>query len=63
MAAVVEYVRANPGCTQQQAAIAVGPHGSHAYGVRAVKRALAAGLIVDRAPEGAKGYSLHVVES
>lgn len=45
MEAARDYVKHHPGCTQQEVAIAIGPHGSHQYGSRVVQRALAAGLI------------------
>jgi hypothetical protein len=38
MVDVLRYVNANPGCTNQAVACAVGPNGSHAYGDRIVKR-------------------------
>jgi hypothetical protein len=57
MTAAAEYVASHPGCTQQQAAIAIGPNGSHAYGSRAVQRALRAGLIFDDG-QRRNGYSL-----
>lgn len=57
MRRAAEYVAAHPGCTQQEAALATGPNGSHAYGARAVQRAMRAGLLYD---DGARrhGYSL-----
>jgi hypothetical protein len=43
VAAVVEYVRANPGCTKKAASAAVAKQAS--YGYRFVQEALAQGLI------------------
>lgn len=43
VAAVVEYVRANPGCTKKAASAAVAKQAS--YGYRFVQAALAQGLI------------------
>jgi hypothetical protein len=57
MTAAAEYVASHPGCTQQECAIAIGPNGSHAYGSRAVQRALRAGLIYDDG-QRRHGYSL-----
>lgn len=48
MRRALEFVAANPGCTQQRVALAIGPNGSHAFGARAVQRALSAGLIANR---------------
>lgn len=45
---VLRYVAAHPGCTNQQASVAVGPNGSHAYGDRVVKRCYRRGFIVSR---------------
>jgi hypothetical protein len=53
--AVREYVREHPGCTRQDAAEAVGSHGSRKHGYAAVDRALRAGLI-NLTREGRKKY-------
>jgi hypothetical protein len=47
MVDVLRYVNANPGCTNQAVACAVGPNGSHAYGDRTVKRCWRRGLIAN----------------
>lgn len=39
------FADSHPGCTQQQASLAVGPNGSNYYGSRTVQRAMGAGLI------------------
>jgi hypothetical protein len=52
------YVYTHPGCTKHEASLAVGPHGSNAFGWRSVNRAIAAELIEDRAP-GSWTYRLY----
>jgi len=47
MRAAVEYVADHSGCTKREVSLAVGPHGSNAYGYRIVMRAIRAGLIRD----------------
>ena len=58
MTEAAEYVAAHPGCTQQQASIAVGPNHSHGFGSRVVRRAQKAGLL--RYEGDIRGYRLYV---
>jgi hypothetical protein len=60
MLAALRYIASAPGCTNYEAATAIGPHGSHGYGDRIVKRCLGRGLITNRAPQGARAYAWHV---
>jgi len=57
MKMAAEYVARHPGCTQQEAALAIGPNGSHRFGVAALRRAERAGLI--RYEKGPRGYALY----
>jgi hypothetical protein len=60
MALAAQYVTDNPGCTKLEVSLAVGPHGSNAYGSRIVERAINAGLIVATAdPNHAGWYCLY----
>jgi len=59
MQMAAEYVARHPGCTQQEAALAIGPRGSHRFGVEALRRAERAGLI--RYEKGRRGYALYAV--
>ena len=64
MAAAAAYVAAHPGCTKQAVSLAIGPHGSNAYGWRAVQRAIGAGLIVAGERPGKRwAYALTVPSS
>jgi hypothetical protein len=62
VAAVVEYVRANPGCTKRSASAAVAKHAS--YGYRFVQAALTQGLIAAERAPGVRGqpYALRTVD-
>ncbi len=57
MQLAAEYVAAHPGCTQQEAALAIGPNGSNRYGSYALRRAEKAGLI--RYTGDQRGYALY----
>lgn len=59
MQLAAEYVARHPGCTQQEAALAIGPNGSHRFGVAALRRAERAGLI--RYEGDQRGYALYPV--
>lgn len=54
---VVAYVTTHPGCYPADAAREVGPHGSTCYGYRTVKRAVSAGLVVQRPDPNHRGRS------
>lgn len=60
MLAALRYIAAEPGCTNYAVAVAIGPHGSHGYGDRVVKRCFGRGLIANRAPQGARACAWHV---
>lgn len=60
MLAALRYIASDPGCTNYAVAVAIGPHGSHGYGDRVVKRCFGRGLIANRAPQGARAYAWHI---
>lgn len=61
MIAAIEYAGDHPGTTQQRCALAIGPNGSHAFGARAVQRALRAGLIENHS-DTLRAYALYVTD-
>ena len=44
---LVAYVTFHPGCRPAEAAREIGPHGSYRYGYETIKRAIAAGRIIN----------------
>lgn len=54
MARILAYVAEHPGAVQREVARACGPNGSEFYGYRALRRALAAGLVVAVEPDHAQ---------
>lgn len=62
MKAVLEHVRANPGCTKKSAAEVVGPRGSLRFGYRTVNRTIAADLICALQSRRGGAYALYPVE-
>jgi hypothetical protein len=63
MHSATAYVAGHPGCSKYEVSVAVGPHGSNSYGDRIVLRAIRAGLIENRSPEGSWFYALHVTDA
>lgn len=49
------YVAAHPGKPLTAVGREIGPNGSEFYGVRAVRRAADAGIVILRPPEGPRG--------
>ena len=57
--AAVAFVAAHPGTVKHAVAVAVGPHGSNAFGDRIVLRAIGRALIENRSTDPRR-YALYV---